>query len=128
MEPRTIWTSTPNGRSSRVAMGSTQALAPDTPDVGSQPRVMANTQIPTMASQKSGIEAAAMETKLEIRSAMPFGFSAAQHPTASASSTASTMVVAASCRVAGKARSAMAAASCPVRSDCPKSSRSTPPK
>ena len=59
-------------------MGSTQAPAPDTPDVGSQPRVIAKTQIPTIASQKSGMEAAAIEMKLEMRSARPFGLSAAQ--------------------------------------------------
>ena len=89
---------------------------------------MAKIQMPTIASQKSGMEAAAMEMKLEIRSATPLGFRAAQLPTSTASTMAMTMVIAASWRVAGKARSAIAAADSPVLSEVPKSSRSTPPK
>ncbi|MNW63487.1 hypothetical protein D3C74_417020 [compost metagenome] len=90
--------------------------------------MIAKTQMPTIASQKSGIEAAIIEANEAMRSSTPLGFSAAAEPTMTASRMAMTMVNAASCSVAGKARSAMKAASSPVRIEVPKSRCRIPPK
>ena len=96
------------------------------PEVGSQPRTTAKTQMPMIAIQKSGTLAAVIDMNEVIRSASELGRYAAQLPMMTASTTAIIIVATASCRVAGKARSAIAAADSPVRSDVPKSRCSTP--
>ena len=50
------------------------------PEVGSQPRPMAKTVMPTMAIQKSGAEAPISEVKVTMRSKTPPGRKAASEP------------------------------------------------
>ena len=61
-------------------IGRIQCQTEPVPEVGSQPRPMAKTVIPTMAIQKSGAEAPISEVKVTIRSKMPPGRKAASEP------------------------------------------------
>ena len=87
----------------RTPIGRIQCQTVPVPLVGSQPRPMANTVMPTMAIQKSGAVAPISEVKVTMRSKTPPGRTAASEPMTIAAPVTSAMVISASHSVQTKA-------------------------
>ena len=105
----------------RTPIGRIQCQTVPVPLVGSQPRPMAKTVMPTMAIQKSGAEAPISEVKVTIRSKTPPGRNAASEPMTIAAAATSAMVMTASQSVQTKAWSTTSIAGRAWRRLSPKS-------